>query len=100
MLIIFIRFTDLKWREEETETDKKITIKLDSVEKVNRFTGVTMKFESDIDVTIGSYAVDGKSALGILTVDLRKPLCAEIHSDSEEETERFNRAMEEFRWER
>lgn len=57
-----------------------------------------MKFESDIDVSIGKYVVDGKSALGILTVDLRKPLNVEIHSENEKEIEKFNREMEDFRW--
>lgn len=58
-----------------------------------------MKFDSEIDVIRDSYRVDGKSALGILTVDLRKPLDVEIHSCNEEEIIRFNKEMEEFIWE-
>ncbi|MCR2049725.1 HPr family phosphocarrier protein [Acetatifactor muris] len=57
-----------------------------------------MKFKSDIDVIKDSYRVDAKSTLGILTVDLRKPLDVEIHSCNEEEVIRFNEEMEEFKW--
>lgn len=71
-------------------------VKLNTIEKVNRFTGITMKFTSDIDVSIGEHIVNGKSALGILTFDLRKPLNVTIHSDDEEEIRRFYNAMVEF----
>lgn len=73
-----------------------VKVKLNNIEKVNRFTGVTMTFSSDIDVSIGDYVVDGKSALGVLTFDLRKPLNVVIHSNDEEEIRRFYKAMIEF----
>lgn len=43
------------------------------------------------------YIVDGKSILGIFTLDLRQPVDVEIHSDNEEEIRTFNEVMEEFR---
>ena len=55
-----------------------------------------MTFDSDIDVGKGNYIVDGKSALGILTMDLRKSLDVTIHSKDEEEIRRFNKVMLEF----
>ena len=81
------------------DTKTRITVKLDTIDKVNHFTGITMKFESSIDVIRDSYRVDGKSALGILTMDLRKLLDVEIHSCNEDEIKKFNEVMEEFRWE-
>ena len=56
-----------------------------------------MTFNSDIDVYKGNYIVDGKSALGILTMDLRDSLEVEIHSKEEKEIKRFNEVMEEFK---
>ncbi len=81
-------------RGENTKT--RIKVRLNTIEKVNHFTGITMKFNSDIDVIKDSYKVDGKSALGILTIDLRRPLYVEIHSDDKDEITRFNEQMEEF----
>lgn len=71
-------------------------VKLNSIEKVNRFTSVTMTFTSDIDVSINNYVIDAKSALGILTFDLRKPLNVVIHSNDEEEIRKFYKCMAEF----
>lgn len=71
-------------------------VKLNSIEKVNRFTSVTMTFTSEIDVSIGNYVIDAKSALGILTFDLRKPLNVVIHSNDEEEIRKFYKSMAEF----
>lgn len=55
-----------------------------------------MTFKSDIDIGKGSYMVDGKSTLGILTMDLREPFDAIIHSTDEEEIKKFNMVTKEF----
>lgn len=56
----------------------------------------TSKFYSDIDIIRNRYIVDGKSAIGIFTLDLSKPVDVEIHTDDEYEIKRFNEVMEEF----
>lgn len=76
----------------------KIVVKINTIEKVNRFTNVTMLFKSNVDVSRGKYTVDGKSVLGILTMDLREPFDVILHSEDEEEIRNFNNAMEEFKW--
>ena len=77
-----------------------MTIILNTLERVKRFGNIAIKFDSDIDVIRNKYIVDGKSILGIFTLDLRQPVDAEIHSNDEEEIRKFNEAMEEFKWER
>lgn len=74
----------------------KKTINLNDFSKAKSFTGVVETFASDIDIVKGRYVIDAKSALGIFTLDLSKPVEVVIHSDNEEEIMRFNRIMEEF----
>lgn len=77
--------------------NNQVIVRLNTIEKVNQFTGIAMKFHSDIDVSIGSYTVDGKSTLGMMAFDLRKPLNVIIHSSDKEEIRKFYKEMAEFR---
>ncbi len=76
--------------------DTKITIYLNDFTKARRFINEVSRFISDIDVIRDRYIIDGKSAIGIFTLDLSKPVDVEIHSDDQCEIERFNEIMEEF----
>ena len=80
-----------------------MTNSLNTIERLKRFSEVIIKFDSDIDVIRDRYIVDGKSVLGILSIDLRKPLEVEIHSNNEDEIRKFDKKMKEFevqRWEK
>lgn len=74
----------------------KIKINLNDFTKAKKFINEVVKFTSDIDAIKDRYIVDAKSIVGIFTLDLSKPITVVIHSDDEEEIERFNKAMEEF----
>ncbi len=52
----------------------KIEVKLNNVEEVNKFVRIVSQFDGDFDLYCGSYCVDAKSILGILTMDLRSKL--------------------------
>ena len=43
-----------------------------------------MKYEFDIDLVSGRYAVDAKSIMGIFSLDLSKPIELNIHTDDAE----------------
>ena len=73
-----------------------MTIFLNTLDRVKKFGDIASKFDSDIDVIRNKYIVDGKSILGIFTLDLRQPVDVEIHSDNEEEIRTFNEVMEAF----
>lgn len=47
---------------------------LNTVDKVKRFVAVASRFEDAIDLSAGRFLVDGKSILGIFSIDLRQPL--------------------------
>ncbi len=76
--------------------NKRLTINLNDFVKARRFIDEVSNFVSDVDVIRDRYIIDGKSTIGIFTLDLSKPVDVEIHSDDEYEIKRFNEIMEEF----
>lgn len=76
---------------------RRITVNLNDFATARKFINEASKFISDIDVIKGRYVIDGKSAMGIFTLDLSKPIDVEIHSSDLYEIERFNDIMEEFK---
>ncbi len=76
--------------------DTKITIYLNDFTKARKFINEASRFISDIDVIRDRYIIDGKSAIGIFTLDLSKPVDVKIHSDDQCEIKRFHEIMEEF----
>ena len=61
----------------------KITIMLDSIEKVKTFVNIIIKFDCDFDIISSRYTIDAKSIMGILSLDLSKPLEMVIHKDGD-----------------
>lgn len=77
----------------------KMMILLNDFEKIKRFTQYVSTFEDDVDMVRNRYVIDAKSTIGIFTLDLSKPVDIIIHTENPEEIERFNKLMEEFKWE-
>ena len=62
---------------------KKIIL-LDNVRKVTSFVNETFKFKGDIIVKHDKYIVSGRSLLGLMSLDLSKPLTCEIEEREEQ----------------
>lgn len=77
--------------------DNNLYVTLNTIEKVNRFVKIANEFDCDIDVVSDRYVLNAKSILGILSLNLLKPIKIIIHSDNEKMVERFNEIMEEFK---
>ena len=60
---------------------KTINILLRSISDVKEFVNIISKCEYDVDLVSGRYIVDAKSIMGIFSLDLAKPISANIHSD-------------------
>lgn len=60
---------------------KTFNLSLNCINDVKEFVGIVTKYDFDIDLTSGRYVVDAKSIMGIFSLDLSKPIKAEIHSD-------------------
>lgn len=76
--------------------EEKIKIRLNKTENIRKFTQVARSFSSDIDVMNDKTCIDGKSILGLFTLDLSKTAYAKIISDNKDEIRRFNEVMKEF----
>lgn len=61
---------------------KSVIIKLDTINDVKNFVNTVSKYDFDVDLVSGRYAVDAKSIMGIFSLDLAKPIKVEIYSDS------------------
>lgn len=60
-------------------------VKLETVEKVKDFVNAVRNVNGDIDVGSGRYIIDGKSIMGILSLDLSKPLKLTVNCDANEQ---------------
>jgi len=66
---------------EETEPMKAVNIKLSLAENVKTFVNIANRYPYDIDLRVGRHVVDGKSILGIFSLDLSKPITLEVYAD-------------------
>ncbi len=60
---------------------KTVNILLNTINDVKLFVNVVSKYDFDVDLISGRYAVDAKSIMGIFSLDLSKTIRVEIHSD-------------------
>lgn len=60
---------------------KTTTIMLATINDVKNFVNIVTKYDFDVDLVSGRYAIDAKSIMGIFSLDLSKPIKLEAHSD-------------------
>ena len=82
-MLIFVRelLSGLMSISEETEPMKAVNIKLSLAENVKTFVNIANRYPYDIDLRVGRHVVDGKSILGIFSLDLSKPVTMEVYAD-------------------
>lgn len=68
-----------------------IMVKLNVIDDLKNFLNETRSTEAEIDLIKGRYIIDAKSIMGLLSVDLSKPVELVIHSDDESLLERFKK---------
>ena len=61
---------------------KREQIMLKTINDVKAFVNSVAKYDFDVDLLSGRYAVDAKSIMGIFSLDLSKAVTMEIHSDN------------------
>ena len=72
-------------------------IKLDTIEKVKKFTSIIDTFENEIDLISNRYIVNAKSIMGVFSLDLPQNLSVIIHDATMKDVARLQELMEEFR---
>lgn len=61
---------------------KSITIKLNTISDVKDFVNTVAKYDFDVDLISGRYAIDAKSIMGIFSLDISKPIRLDAHTDN------------------
>lgn len=56
-----------------------LKIRLNTINDVKEFVNITNKYDFDIDLVCGRYAIDGKSIMGIFSLDLTKIIEVQAH---------------------
>lgn len=58
-----------------------IHVRLDTIDKVKRFVNELVNCPYDVDLLSDRYVVDGKSIMGIFSLDLTKPIEVKVHGE-------------------
>ncbi|MCL2741037.1 MAG: HPr family phosphocarrier protein [Oscillospiraceae bacterium] len=62
---------------------KTVHISLKSINDVKEFVEITNRYDCDVDLSSGRYIVDGKSIMGIFSLNLTKPIKVDVYSDDD-----------------
>lgn len=60
---------------------RKVTIKLKDIYDIKNFVTIISRYDFDSDLLTGRYIIDAKSIMGILSLNLDKPLTLVMHSE-------------------
>ncbi len=61
--------------------------KVNTMEDIKTFVSYLNQFPNDVDVSSAQYVVDGKSILGVFSLDLEKTLTVKFHGEISAELE-------------
>ena len=71
-----------------------LNIKLREINDVYKLVNILVGFDGDVDLESGKYKVDGKSILGIFSLDLRQPI--KLTYESENGAEKLYEQLKDF----
>lgn len=60
----------------------KKKIHINTIDDIKRFNQAVISADCDVDLTHGRYTVDAKSLMGIMTLDLTKPVGIVFHTNN------------------
>ena len=64
-----------------------VNIRLKEIDDVYKLVNILVGFDGEVDLESGRYKVDGKSILGIFSLDLRQPIKLTYNNDDERSKE-------------
>ena len=86
----------LKVKIKDMEVKKLKKFKIETFEKAKKFNKLAEEVESDILVHSGRFIIDGKSLMGLFSLDLSKELNLEIIEKKEGEEDYFIKKVNEI----
>jgi phosphotransferase system HPr-like phosphotransfer protein len=73
---------------------KKAKVLFKSIEKVKDFIKIASELDCDLDLSMGRKVIDGKSIMGILSLDISQAIDMNIHA--KQDSEQILKALQEF----
>ncbi|MDE5600805.1 MAG: HPr family phosphocarrier protein [Oscillospiraceae bacterium] len=70
-------------------------IKLNTINAIKEFVNETAKCQFDVDIISGRYVIDAKSIMGVLSLDLDKPISLHIRCN-DVDSEDYLKAISNF----
>ena len=70
-------------------------IQLTSVSDIKTFVDAASRLDCDVDVICGRYLVDGKSIMGLFSIDLSEPIQVQVQG-SQAQADIFKGAIQKF----
>ena len=64
---------------------KSAKIRLSTIAEVRDFVNIVTAFDGDVDLVSGKYTVDGKSIMGIFSLDLLDPITVNVEDKEADE---------------
>ena len=74
----------------------KLRVLLNKVEDVTGFVNEMQKFDFDVKLVSGNHEADAKSLLGIMTLDLSKPVEVKVASDNGYNSTEVYKVIEDY----
>ncbi len=59
-------------------------VQLFSVNDIKEFVNAATQLPCEVDVKAGRYLVNGKSIMGLLSIDLAEPICVEVQGTAKQ----------------
>ena len=70
-------------KEKGVNIMKEYKVLLATINDVKKFVNTVSKYDFDVDLVSGRYAIDAKSIMGIFSLDLSKPIELKVHTDND-----------------
>ena len=72
----------------------RFKILLNTENKIKKYFTIINTFDYDIDIYKGHNAIDGRSSIGMFTLNLSEPIMVQIHTNDKDIINRFKEVME------
>ena len=74
----------------------KFLVEIRTIDNAKKFVAIVRKFHEEVDIKQGRYTIDGKSIMGLFSLDITKPIWVEIKTHDSKRIVEFYHRMEEF----
>lgn len=76
--------------------EKKFLVSLNAIDKVKKFVNIITGFIADFDLVSGRYVIDGKSIMGVFSLDLTKHIELIVHYEDDADIVKIEAAIADF----